>query len=215
MSDEKEPEKRRTVSKTFSIGYNIRSKITWEKVKVWIISLLVALGLAGLVFLIIIIFLAVLQSFVSGIFPKEVGKPLTIEILKGIIQVDGILIGLNGIVYAQLLWSINSLQNTINQGFFENKIDKSSIKKSLKTLQGERRILILALLLVTVIYLASIFFALAHMAWTEVWQTETVTIYSFMYIPTLLLFSGTIISMVIASTRKLTVIDAEDEQSQE
>ena len=49
------------------------------------------------------------------------------------------------------------------------------------------------------------------MSWTESWETDKVQIFSFMYYPTLSLFSATFISMVIASTRKLTM-KTEDEQ---
>ena len=212
MSEETDSEKKTPVSKTFDMKYRISKRISWKIVKGWIFSFIEIVFIAGIILVFIILFLAILSNSLSGYFPKEVGKPLTIDVLKGIIQVDGILIGLNGLVYAQLLWSINSLQNTISQGFFENKIDKTQMTNSLKKLQSERRILILALLFVTILYLCSIYYALAHIAWTESWVSDKVVIYSFMYMPTLLLFSATIISMVIASTRKLTIIETEDEK---
>jgi len=211
MSEEPNSENRKTVSKTFSIKYAISRRISWQSVKDWIISFVTAIVVTFIIILFIILSLSILNYFLSDYFPKEVGKSLVIDILKSIIQIDGILIGLNGIVYAQLLWSVNSLQNTITQRFFENEKDKMSMVKGLKALQSERRILILALLFVTILYLGSIYYALAHIAWTEKW-TDTVQIFGFIYIPTLLLFSATIISMVIASTRKLTIIETEDEQ---
>jgi len=212
MSEEPNSENRKTVSKIFSIKYAISRRISWQSVKDWIISFVTTIVVAVIIVSLIILSLNVLNNFLIDYFPKEVGKSLVVDILKSIIQIDGILIGLNGIVYAQLLWSVNSLQNTITQRFFEIEKDKRSMVKGLKALQSERRILILALLFVTILYLGSIYYALAHMAWSEKSTTDTVQISRFIYIPTLLLFSATIISMFIASTRKLTVIETEDEQ---
>jgi hypothetical protein len=216
MSEEPNSENRKTVSKTFSIKYAISRRISWQSIKDWIISFATTILVASIIISLIIISLSVLSSFLTDYFPKEVGKSLVVDILKSIIQIDGILIGFNGVVYAQLLWSVNSLQNTISQRFFEigkrASKDKMSMVKGLKALRSQRRSLVLALLFVTILYLGSIYYALAHVAWTEKWTTDTIPILPFVYVPTLLLFSATIISMVIASTRELTIIEAEDEQ---
>jgi len=205
---EKEPnsERREVVSRRLSIKY----AISWQNIKDWIISFITSIVVALSIFSLIVLFLNILNSFLGGYFPKEVGKSLVIDILKSIIQINGVLVGLNGIIYAQLLRSVDSLQNTITRGFFKIQKNQINMANSLKVLESKRRSLILALLIITILYLSSIYLALAHIARTEKWAGETVQIYSFIYLPTLLLFSATVISMIIASTIKLTIPETED-----
>lgn len=212
-NNENQSKDRQTVTKTFSIKHAISKRLSWKTIKEWLVSFITTVAIAVIILLVIIISVNILNNFLSGYFPKVVEKSLVVEILKGIIQVDGILLGFNGVVYAQLLWSVNSFQNTISQKIFDTNGDKKSLLEGLKSLQSERRILILALLFVAILYLGSIYYALAHMAWTgDAQWTGSMPILGFIYIPTILLFAGTVISMVIAFTRKLTIIETDDEE---
>lgn len=97
-----------------------------------------------------------------------------IDILKTIVQADGFLIGLSGVVFAQMLWAINHQQNTIQaellkkkkrlwgaiQIFYVNALDK------------KRRDMTIFMALVIGLFMISIALSLSAMARTELSAIE-------------------------------------------
>jgi len=89
-------------------------------------------------------------------------------------QVDSFLIGLTGIVYAQLFWSANSFENTLIEKEVEHEPkDEESVRivktrvEFLNSLRKARVELALSLFVVTGLYLVSILWSIASMAWTQ------------------------------------------------
>ncbi len=114
----------------------------------------------------------ILDQFI-GLFPKTIETHLAIEIVRIIIQLNGILIGFSGIVFAQLFWAVHSQQNVLHQELLKVKVSRpresqiSEILIRLKELEAVRRSLIVNLLSSVVPFVISILLGLSKIAWSQ------------------------------------------------
>lgn len=108
----------------------------------------------GLVFLSVIGTLGLMLSY-TGLFPKQIPSSLALEILKGILQLNGFLVGFSGVIFAQLLRSLHAETNVHN----EEVADSRS-----RSMRSKRRMVVLFMILGVLCYLFSIFYSLKEMA---------------------------------------------------
>jgi hypothetical protein len=100
------------VTKTWSFYYSLKSKITKEKIKEWIFSIVKAVIFTFLILVVLYVFLYIVTSIVIY-FPQTM-KPQTVsQILSAIIEVNGIFLGFSGIIFAQVLASLIDQQNIV------------------------------------------------------------------------------------------------------
>ena len=116
-----------------------------------------------------------------GVFPKVVQTAIALEIAKAIVQVDGVLIGFCGLVFAQLFWAIHSQQNVVYEEILafrrtnpenldeplRDKFFRKELDNRLKELEASRQSLIMNMLFAVVPFVLSILLALSKMGWSQ------------------------------------------------
>jgi len=116
-----------------------------------------------------------------GVFPKVIQTTIAIEIVRTIVQIDGVLIGFCGLVFAQLFWAIHSQQNVVYEETLtfkrtnpenpdeplKDKTFREELFDRLKELEASRRSLTMNMLFAVVPLLLSILLALSKMGWSQ------------------------------------------------
>jgi uncharacterized membrane protein (DUF485 family) len=104
-----------------------------------------------------------------SLFPPIINASLEVEILKTIIQADGFLIGLSGVVFAQMFWAINHQQSTIQAELLRKpkRLQDEIQAHYVKELDKKRGELALRMSLVILFFIVSIALSLSGMARTE------------------------------------------------
>jgi len=220
-SDAKSEEKKK-VSVLLTVKFSIydwftdiKSKITWQAFKEWVTAIISVFFIGFFATAIISVILNIVTMIIQY-FPETIKVELISEILKMIMQVDGILIGLTGILFAQLIWTINSQQNVIYEDILSNPWNPPTAETNkndprvqrIKNLQKKRRLLILSMLAAVIIYIGSIFYSLGNIAWTQ--EQLMVKTLPYLYMPLLLLISGVITSALLAGWVSLIPTELEE-----
>jgi len=115
-----------------------------------------------LLIIIALFFAWILESYFLS-FPTSISPELAREMLKTILTVDGILIGFDGVILAQLLWAIHSKGNIIYEKILENPEQKQTLhelKNELKRLGRKRLGVIISMFYSMMPLLASILLCL-------------------------------------------------------
>jgi len=214
------------VTKTFSILYSaIKTKITKKKVWRWIVSFVTSAIWVGFA-LIAIYFILLLSSSVVHYFPVDTKAQTVSDILRSLVEVDGILLGFVGIVFAQMFGSLMDQQNTVYDKLLD-ETDRSSERskareKYLEVFDEKRSNLVFAIFFTFVLLMGSIFVSLKQIADSSM-SDPTATIFTWRYIETpmlltiggiaVLLLSVYAFSLKPPSLEKTTEQEEEEEQT--
>lgn len=222
MNSDAKSEEKKKVSVLLTVKFSIydwftdiKSKITWQAFKEWVTAIISVFFIGFFATAIISVILNIVTMIIQY-FPETIKVELISEILKMIMQVDGILIGLTGILFAQLIWTINSQQNVIYEDILSNPWNPPTAETNkndprvqrIKNLQKKRRLLILSMLAAVIIYIGSIFYSLGNIAWTQ--EQLMVKTLPYLYMPLLLLISGVITSALLAGWVSLIPTELEE-----
>jgi hypothetical protein len=144
-----------------------------------------------------LIFAWIFESYFLS-FQSNISSELAIEILKTILTVNGILIGFDGVVLAQLLWAIHSKGNIIYEKMLE-KAGKEEIvqelKKEIKQLSRKRLRVIASIFYSMMPLLASILLSLNKLTLT--YGLEVVSPRELLFDPLLGLLTGVILLILV------------------
>lgn len=156
MSREKETKK---VEKTLTVSYGLKPLSLWEKLKIF--GKFFAFALLGSA-LGILPFLV--SFYVVKIFPDYVPVATADDLLKILIEVDGILLGFVGIVFAQLLSSIMDQQNVLYERILEKRDEVGNESKLLESLRESKIALSLPTIGTFFFLILSVFISMANIA---------------------------------------------------
>ena len=187
-----EEERRQKIAKTLVMAFNVKNM---KK----LVRILLPFGV-GLILGAILTYVPI--QYIK-LFPTPIDTSLAIEILKVLIEVNGILIGLNGLVFAQMLSGIHSEKNLILRQQYEGRLDPSKITTPMLEELASRRIyLIIKLLVVTLLFLGSILASFTRMAWLHYYSLKggLVPIEFILGAPLLLLIWATVSFAVTVTT---------------
>lgn len=177
MSREKETEK---VEKDLTILYGLKPLSLREKAGDFLRFLLI-LFIANVV-VAVSIFLT--SYLVMGLFPEYVPIQSANDLLKILIEADGILLGFSGIIVAQLLSSIMDQQNTLYQSILEKPEKASDKAKSLEFLDRRKFVLSLTACFTFIFLVLSILFSMANIAKNSNFKpTDTYSSFAFLFGP--------------------------------
>jgi hypothetical protein len=221
-----EKKKNIIVTKTFSILYSaIKTKITKKKIWRWIVSFVTSVIWIGIALVVIYLFLQWSFSVVHY-FPAYTKAQTVSDILRSLVEVDGILLGFVGIVFAQMLGSLMDQQNTVYDKLLD-ETDRSSEKskareKYLEVFGEKRSNLVFAMVFTFFLLVWSIFESLKQIADSSM-SDPTATIFTWRYIQTpmlltiggiaVLLLSVSAFSLKPPSLEKATEQEEEGEQA--
>ena len=120
----------------------------------------------GLVFTITFLFfgIAYLAVNISGAFPDYVTPQAASEIVNALINVDGLLLGFTGVIYAQLFSGLMQQQNTIIQKSLDNLSSQSYYERSMNEFSKRRSALIFAMTISFTFLLGSIISAIINLS---------------------------------------------------
>lgn len=151
-----------------------------------------------------------------NLFPAEIEKNLRVEIYKTIIQTNGFLIGLSGVVFAQMFWAIHSYQNSIQimisdrPAGYNNISKKDSRADALTALNKKRTMMTVMLFVVIFLFLFSILSSISQLARTQIYSTDFSPVFPDLSYP--LIFMVLAISMLslFVANSKIHVEDSKD-----
>jgi predicted nucleic acid-binding Zn ribbon protein len=164
-----------------SVSYEVKTINRSEKVK--LVGKFVG---SFAISLIAVIFVFAILLSVIGFFPEYVPISNANDLLNSVINVDGILLGFVGIVFAQLLSSIMDQQNVIYERILEKPDEAAENMKSLEFMDARK----CGLSLITVVtfgsLLGSIFVSLANIAKnSKLLPTDTYATFGILFGPLL------------------------------
>jgi hypothetical protein len=112
------------------------------------------------------VFLAVffITYGIVALFPDYIRVQGTIDIMKALVDVDGVLLGFVGIVYAQLLSSVMEQQNTIFERMLTNRKRYAEYESYLKEYSTRKNVLVIATITTFTFLLVSILLSLVGLA---------------------------------------------------
>jgi len=146
-----------------------------------------------------------------GAFPDYVPISTADDLLKIMIQANGILLGFVGIVFAQLLSSVMSQQTALYQNLLENPEEANNKKESLNYLGFRRNGLSLIAVSTFVSLLFSIFVSMANIARNSQFQpTDVYATFGFLFLP-LLCTIVAIVLLILAFTALPMIPQLEEE----
>jgi hypothetical protein len=119
---------------------------------------------------VVVIILALISDEYFRLFPSDMSPSLAQEILKSVLTIDGILIGLSGVILAQFLWAIHSKGNILYEQTIEHRNDKavlSQVNDEIELLGRTRLAAILAIFYSLMPILASFIISLSKLPLTE------------------------------------------------
>ena len=163
---------------------------------------------------------AVIGMFL-GLFPDQVSASLRLEILKTVIQTNGFLIGLTGIVFAQMFWAINNQQNALQIEIIKNPVGYSNVtpeesrdrdirERHVTALDKRRRDTSISMFVVIGAFMFSIAISLREMARTETYQSGLTLVNPDITTPIFSMIIGIVFFVVfmVGSKMSLTEDDA-------
>lgn len=142
-----------------SVSYQVKTINRSEKVKL-IGKFLGFFAISLLTFIAIFVFLL----SVLGFFPDYIPIANANDLLNDVINVDGILLGFVGIVFAQLLSSIMDQQNVLYQRILEKPDEAAENMNSLEFMDTRKNGLSLIIIATFFCLLMSIFISMANIA---------------------------------------------------
>jgi hypothetical protein len=140
------------------------------------------------------------------LFPTTISAPLLIEILKVIIQTNGFLIGLSGIVFAQMFWAIHNQMCSIQTQILGKEETKQTenLQVYLMKLDRKRTIMIFYMFGVIAFFVISILVSLSGMAQTE--TNQSLQSNPNLTIPFLFMTFGIVFFIIFISQSKMPII---------
>lgn len=104
-----------------------------------------------------------------SLFPETITSELALEISKTIIQSNGFLIGLGGVIFGQMFWAVNHQQNTIQMEILrESNVGEKNIQRQcIRILDKRRQTMTILMLIVIIFFISSICLSLNAMAKTD------------------------------------------------
>jgi len=186
-----EKKKNIIVTKTLSVYYAIRPKISKKTIRAWIVSFVTVIIWAGLAVFAIYLFLQWTASVVRY-FPPYTKSQTVSDILRSLVEVDGILLGFVGIVFAQMFGSLMDQQNTVYDKLLD-ETDRSSERskareKYLEVFEEKRNNLVFATLFTFLLLVWSVFESLKQVADSSL-SDPTANIFTWGYIQTPMLLT--------------------------
>jgi hypothetical protein len=179
------------VTKTLSIYYSIKPKITKEKIKRWIVSFVTVIFWAGLALIAIYLFLQWTASVVHY-FPPYTKSQTVSDILRAVVEVDGILLGFVGIVFAQMFGSLMDQQNIVYDKLLDEPDRSSESAKAreeyLEVFEEKRNNLVFTMLFTFFLLVWSVFESLKQIADSSL-SDPTTNIFTWGYIQTPMLLT--------------------------
>jgi len=144
-----------------------------------------------------LVFAWIFESYFLS-FPPSISPELAREMLKTILTVDGILIGFDGVVLAQLLWAIHSKGNIIYERIIEQIEEQETLhelKEAVKRL-GRKRLGVIASIFYSMMpLLASILLSLHRLPLA--YGLEQVSPRTLLFDPLLGLIMGVILLVLV------------------
>ena len=101
---------------------------------------------------------------ISSWFPDYIKVQGATDLMKALVDVEGVLLGFVGIVYAQLFYSIMNQQNTIFEKMLSNLKKYSQFESFLKEYSNRKKLLIIATIATFTFMLLSILASLVGLA---------------------------------------------------
>jgi hypothetical protein len=182
----------RTIEESFGAkdetSFKIRSMSRREKILRYLALFLVS------IFIVIIVFYAAL--IILKLFPDYILVSSENSLLNIIINVDGILLGFTGIIFAQLLSSIMDQQNTLFQSALDKGDTTLNKKKTIEFLDFRRNGLAIDAGAIFLFLLMSIFYAMSNIAKISSYSATDTFASSILFGPLLLLMLGVVLLMV-------------------
>lgn len=145
-----------------------------------------------------------------GLLPATIGKTLRVEIFKTVIQADGFLIGLSGIVFAQMFWAINHQQGNIQVELLKERKQGETFERDVRTqfvrvLDRKRTRMAMMMFLVVVIFAGSVALSLSGMARTDLYATDLTPTSPDVVNPLWLMFLGIAAFVISIATSKMSL----------
>jgi ABC-type sugar transport system permease subunit len=176
------------VEKKLAIPYSIRSMSRREKVLRLLLVLLVSIVLVG-----VILYFS-LQ--IINLFPEYILISTENDLLKIMIEADGILLGFVGIIFAQLFSSILDQQNVLYQSILDKGDETGDKKKSIDFLDYRRNSLAFTIAFTFLFLLLSIFGSMVNIAKnSQNLPTDTFSS-SILFVPLFFMVVGVVLLMV-------------------
>jgi hypothetical protein len=145
-----------------------------------------------------------------GLFPTELSSNVMLEILKTVVQADGFLIGLSGVIYAQMFWVINNQQNSfqmdiVQRPFKSDETNATDIREVYVTrLDKKWRDMTLKMSGTVGLLLISVALSLSAMAGLDTLTNSKVQTFP-VVIPMLLMFLGVIFLVISIATLRTSL----------
>lgn len=113
-----------------------------------------------------VVFIAIFGSTYAIVasFPDYIKVQGTIDLMKALVDVDGVLLGFVGIVYAQLFSSIMDQQNTIFEKMLGSQKHYGLYENYIKEYSNRKKVLVIATLVTFTFLLISILASLVGLA---------------------------------------------------
>jgi small-conductance mechanosensitive channel len=147
------------VRKTLVVSYQVKPTNRRQKAELFVEFLSWFILSVSVVILVLAISLGVI-----GVFPDYVPISTANDLLNILINVDGILLGFVGIVFAQLLSSLMDQQNILYQRLLEKPKEALEKKKLLDFMDFRKKLLSLIIVATLVSLLGSIFVSMSNIA---------------------------------------------------
>jgi len=185
---EEDKNKPKKVEKKLTMSYSIRPMSRLEKVLRLLLILLVSIVLVG-----VILYFS-LQ--IINLFPEYILIATENDLLKIMIEADGILLGFVGIIFAQLFSSILDQQNVLYQSILDKGDKTGDKKKSIDFLDYRRNSLAFIIAFTFLFLLLSIFGAMVNIAKnSQNLPTDTFSS-SILFVPLVFMVVGIVLLMV-------------------
>lgn len=162
------------------------------------------------------------------LFPSSVSDTLRLDILRTIIQSNGFLIGLTGIVFAQMFWAINNQQNALQMDIIQNpknigypniapaeSRDSDVRRDFVMALDRKRRDMSLYMFFVIGAFIVSIALSLREMARTELYQAVSTPTYPDIIYPIQSMIIGIVFFVIFIVTSKMSLAKEDEKPSVE
>lgn len=167
----------------------------------------------------LLVVVTVIGTFL-GLFPDYVSDTLRLEILKTVIQTNGFLIGLTGIVFAQMFWAINNQQNALQIEIIKNPTGYTNItpeeprnhdirERHVTALDKKRRDTSISMFLVIGAFMFSIALSLREMARTETYQSALTLVKPDITVPIFSMIIGILFFVTFIVSSKMSITTEE------
>jgi hypothetical protein len=126
---------------------------------------------------------------ISASFPDYIKVQGATDLMKALIDVEGVMLGFIGIIYAQLFSSIMNQQNTIFQRMLTNKTRYTEYESYLKEYSTKKTLLVIVTIATFIFMVASILTSLVSLAMLSNFDplVDTYAPFSLTFLPMFLL----------------------------